>query len=134
MTDEAYLSQAIQLAKQSTEPVGCGVVIVRHGGVIAQAFNSQRTDNIAINHAEIKAIIAANTLLGTRELAQAVAYCSSQPCAMCLTALSYAKVARIVFNKTMLDLFPDDPQSKLDSYEFIKHLNFVPKFEQLSLQ
>lgn len=134
MTDIEFLTLAIDLAEESSEPVGCGVVIVRHGSVIAQAFNSQRTDNIAINHAEIKAIIAANIQLGTHKLEQAVAYCSCEPCAMCLTALSYAKVARIVFYKTMLDLFPDDPQSKLDSYEFIKQLNFVPRLEQLSLQ
>jgi guanine deaminase len=133
MSDKEFLTQAVKLAQQSPEPIGCGVVIVRGQEIIAKAYNSQRADNIAVYHAEIKAILEANKLIGSRKLDGAVAYCSCEPCAMCLTALSYAKVERIVFNKTMMDLFPDDPQSQLDAYEYIQGLNFKPKLEQLSL-
>ena len=133
MTDKVYLQRAIDLADQSSEPSGCGAVIVLDGKVIANEYNSQRTDNIAVYHAEIKAIIAANKALGTRKLTGATAYCSCEPCSMCLTALSYAKVERIVFHKTMKDLSPDDPQALLDSYDFVKGLNFTPKLEQISL-
>ena len=133
MSDSDFLAQAVQLAKQSPEAVGCGVVLVRNGTVIAQAYNSQKADNIAVNHAEIKAVVKANKSLGSRKLEGAVAYCSCEPCAMCLTALSYAKVARIVFHKTMKDFFPDDPQSRLNPYDYVVGLNFVPKLEQLTL-
>ncbi|HJQ09007.1 MAG TPA: nucleoside deaminase [Candidatus Saccharimonadales bacterium] len=133
MTDKKYLQRAIELSKQSPEPVGCGVVIVADGKVVAEACNSQRADNVAVYHAEIKAIIDANKTSGVRTLPNAIAYCSCEPCAMCLTALSYAKVGRIIYNKTMKDLFPDDPQSNLDPYQFIQSLNFVPKLEQLAL-
>lgn len=131
MNDTAYLNRAIELGKQSPEPVGCGVILVLDGEVIAEAYNSQRADNIAINHAEIKAVVAANQKLSSRKLPGTTAYCSCEPCAMCLTALSYANVERIVFAKRMADFFPDDPQSQLDPYEFVKGLNFVPKIEQL---
>jgi len=130
--DEKCLKRAVELAEMSPEEVGCGVVIVQKGIVVAEAYNSQKTDNIAVNHAEIKAIIAANKLLGTRKLEDATAYCSCEPCTMCLTALSYAKVPRIVFHKTMKDAFPDDTQSKLDVYEFVKGLNFTPNIEQIA--
>ena len=50
---------------------------------------------------------------------------------MCLTALSYATVERIVFHKTMLQTFPDDPQSKFDAQLFVNGLNFVPQLVQL---
>lgn len=133
MQDSQFLLQAIDLAGQSKELIGCGVVIVSDGKVIAHAYNSQKTDNIAVNHAEIKAIIQANRKLGSRKIANTTAYCSCEPCAMCLTALSYAKVARIVFNKTMHDLFPNDPQSKFDPYTFVSQLNFTPTLEQLKL-
>jgi guanine deaminase len=132
-TDKEFLNQALKLAQQSSEPVGCGVVFVRNKKVIAQTYNSQRADNIAVYHAEIKAILEANKAAGNRKLENVTAYCSCEPCAMCLTALSYAKVERIVFDKTMRDLFPDDPQSCLDPYEYIQGLNFKPKLEQLSL-
>lgn len=134
MLDQKFIRRAVDLAQQSSEPVGCGGVIVIDGKVIAEAYNSQRTDNIAVYHAEIKAIIEANRSLGTRKLKGAIAYCSCEPCAMCLTALSYANVERIVYHNTMQDLFPNDPQSQLNSYEYVKGLNFIPKLEQLVLE
>lgn len=134
MSDKDFLARAVTLAQSSPEPVGCGVVIVQNGKVIAEAYNSQRADNIAVHHAEIKAIIAANTATKNRKLEGATAYCSCEPCAMCVTALSYAKVARIVFDKTMKYLFPDDPQSQLNTYDYVQNLNFVPAVEQLRMQ
>jgi tRNA(Arg) A34 adenosine deaminase TadA len=133
MTDRELLQRAVAIAQNSPEPVGCGVVITSTGEIIAEDYNSQRIDKIAVNHAEIKAIMAANKLTGSRKLNNAVAYCSCEPCAMCLTALSYAGVQRIVFNKTMHDLFPEDPQSKLDAKAFLAGLNFVPEIQQLLL-
>ena len=131
MSDLTFLKRAIELAAQSPEPVGCGVVITIDDEVIAEAHNSQRADNIAIHHAEIKAILQANRALGARKLKGAVAYCSCEPCAMCLTALSYANVKHIVFHKTMKDLFPDDPQSRFDSFTYVKGLNFSPQLEHI---
>lgn len=133
MHDKDYLNRAIELAELSPEPVGCGVVIVSSGEVVAETFNTQTADNIAVNHAEIKAVIAANEETGMRKLEDAVAYCSCEPCAMCLAALSYANVSRIVFNKTMKDLFPGDAQANFDSLEFLSTLNFVPHLEQLTV-
>lgn len=128
-----YLERTLKLASNSPESIGCGVVIVQNGEVIAESYNSQRADNCAVYHAEIKAIIEACKKTGSRTLKGATAYCSCEPCAMCLTALSYAKVDRIVFNKRMTDLFPDDPQSQLDPYAFVAGLNFQPKLEQIEI-
>lgn len=129
-----FLKRAVRLAAQSGEEVGCGVVLVRDGKVVAEAYNSQNIDNIAVNHAEIKALTTANRLVKSRKIPGTTAYCSCEPCAMCLAALSYAKVGRIVFYKTMQELFPDDTQSRLDSRAFVKSLNFVPKLEQLTIK
>lgn len=131
MSDQEYLRRAVDLCKASSEPISCACIIVQDDKVIAREFNSQRKDNIAVNHAEVKAVCQANRKIGERKLKGATAYCSCEPCAMCLTALSYARVERIVFYERMMDLCPDDPQSRLDAYEFVKGLNFVPKLEQL---
>ena len=128
------MRRATWLAQNSPEPVGCGVVIVRDGKIIAEAYNSQRADNIAVHHAEIKAIIAANKAEKNRKIDNGTAYCSCEPCAMCLTALSYARITRIVFGKTMKDLFPDDPQSQLNPYEYVRGLNFSPQLEHFLIQ
>lgn len=123
---------AVQLASQSSEPVGCGAVIVSGGEIIAAECNSQRADNIAVHHAEVKAIVAANKKSGNRTLVNAIAYCSCEPCAMCLTALSYAKIKRIVYHKTMYDVAPNDPQSQLNARDFVAGLNFTPELQQIT--
>jgi tRNA(Arg) A34 adenosine deaminase TadA len=133
--DYQYLQRAVELSQQSPEPVGCGTVIVSgNGEVLAEAYNSQRADRRATHHAEIKAVDQANDHAGSRKIEGATAYCSCEPCAMCLTALSYANVGRIVFHKRMIDLFPDDPQSQLDPQAFVHGLNFVPQLVQLELE
>lgn len=127
MKEKDYLAKALELAGYSSEPVGCGVVLVKAGEVIAEAFNSQRADNQAVNHAEIKAIRTANSKLDSRTLDGAVAYCSCEPCVMCLVALSLAKVDEVVYGYTMKQLFPDDPMADIDAEAFVKQLSFVPK-------
>lgn len=133
MTDKDYLLLAEETAKKSSEPTPCACIIVQHDKIITQQFNSQRTDNVAVHHAEVKAIYQANRKLGKREITGGTAYCTCEPCAMCLVALSYASIERIVFSQRMIDLFPNDPQAQLDSQKFINGLNFVPLLEQVLL-
>ncbi len=133
MTDMEYLQRAVEFAEKSPEDVKCACLLVRGDKVITAQFNSQHRDKIAINHAEIKALVALNYELRSRELERTTAYCSCEPCAMCLTALSYAKIERIVYAASMADMFPDDPQAKFDSQGFVAGLNFVPKLEQVAL-
>lgn len=132
--DRHYLERARDLAATSPDPIGCGVVIIQDDRVLAETTNSQRTDNQAVFHAEIKAVMTANQFTRSRTLPGATAYCSCEPCAMCLTALAGAKVGRIVYDLGMADVFPNDPQSKFDAQAFIQGLNFVPKLEQLRLK
>lgn len=132
-SDSDYLKKAVHLSQQSVDTVGCGVVIVSaEGEVLAETYNSQEADNVAVHHAEIKAIITANRKTGSRKLQGATAYCSCEPCAMCLAALSYAKVDHIIFRDRMADLFPNDPQSQFDSRAFVAGLNFKPKLQQFT--
>lgn len=131
--NKELLKQAVELAELSPEPIGCATIIVLNGKILAKEFNSQSHDEIAINHAEIKAVLVANKLAGARKIPNATAYCSCEPCAMCLVALSYAKIGQIIYNKSMKDLFPSDPQSNFNSKEFVKSLNFQPRLEQVDL-
>ena len=132
MDDTTLLKRAITLSEESAEPVKCACVLVKNGEVLAEAFNSQRADEIAVHHAEVKAVIAANQKLGTKNLDGVTAYCSCEPCVMCLTALSLAKVERIVYNQTMKEVSGGMPMGELDAAVFAKqYLNFVPKLERL---
>jgi tRNA(adenine34) deaminase len=133
MPDQEFLKQALLMAEYSPEKVGCGAVIVMDGEVVAKAFNSQNHDRQAVNHAEIKVLQLANKAQMSRKLTGATAYCSCEPCVMCLTALSYANVERIVYAFAMAELFPDDPIAKIDSAVFVSQLNFVPTLTHMPL-
>jgi guanine deaminase len=132
MTDKELIERVQRLAQDSKEEVKCACVLVKDGEVLAEEVNSQHVDNMAVNHAEIKAVVGANYRSGSRILAHAIAYCSCEPCAMCLTALSYAKVERIVYAKSMKETSPEDNQGNFDSQAFIQTLNFQPTLEQFS--
>ncbi|MDB5183766.1 MAG: tRNA-specific adenosine deaminase, partial [Candidatus Saccharibacteria bacterium] len=129
MTDKEMIERVQRLAQDSKEQVKCACVIVKDGEVLAEEHNSQHVDNMAVNHAEIKALVSANYRSGSRILAHAIVYCSCEPCAMCLAALSYAKVERIVYAKSMKEMSPDDKQGNFDSQAFIKTLNYQPTLE-----
>lgn len=64
MNDAAYLKRAIDLAALSKEPVGCASVLVdAHGNIVAEAFNTQRADNLtALIFAKVDRIVFAKRL------------------------------------------------------------------------
>jgi tRNA(Arg) A34 adenosine deaminase TadA len=131
MTGKEYLEQAEQLASTSQEPVGCGSILVdKQGEIIASNFNSQRADNLTGSHAEMKSIAEANKKLG-RKLSGVTAYGNCEPCTMCLTALIFAGVNRIVFSKRLNDFATDDRKINIDCFEFVKNFPYQPKIEQI---
>jgi tRNA(Arg) A34 adenosine deaminase TadA len=133
MNDTANLHAAVALAQDSTEPLKCACVLVnKDGQVVAKSFNSQRSDNLTASHAEMKAIAEANAKLG-RKLSGVTAYGNCEPCTMCLTALIFAGVERIVFTQRLNSLLPDDQHIAIDCFEFGKQFPYQPKIELIEL-
>lgn len=133
MDDKKYLAVAVNLAKKSAEPLGCGSVLVnKKGDIVAANFNSQRADNLTASHAEMKSIAEANEKLG-RKLRGVTAYGNCEPCTMCLTALIFAGVERIVFAKRLNDLLEPGEYIHIDCFEFVKSFPYQPKIEQVEL-
>jgi tRNA(Arg) A34 adenosine deaminase TadA len=73
-------------------------VIVKNGEVIAIEANRVRLDNDPTSHAEVLAIRAACKRLGTHNLKGCTIYSSSEPCPMCLGAIYWAGLDRLVFS------------------------------------
>lgn len=129
LNDRKYLEQALTLAAQSEEPIKCASLLVNSDGkIIARAINTQRKDNFTASHAEMKAIADANGRLG-RKLHGITAYGNCEPCTMCLTALIFAGVDRIVFAKRLNDLVPEDQKIHIDYLDFVKKFPYQPKIE-----
>ncbi len=105
---------AIEKAKKSKEKPGCGAVIVRDGTVIAKAFNSQRSDCNSSAHAEINAIKKAGALLKSKNLENCEIYSTCEPCVMCLAALSYAKVKKVVYGLSLRETYPKERIIEID--------------------
>jgi tRNA(adenine34) deaminase len=88
--------KAAEAAGQAGEvPIGC--VIVRSGEVIATAGNQTLTDRDPTAHAEVLAIRAAASQLGSERLTECDLYVTLEPCTMCAAAISFARIRRLYY-------------------------------------
>ncbi len=96
------MKQVLNLAARAgaAGDVPIGAAIVRNGKIIARGENLvQRKQNPTL-HAEIVAINRACKKLGTKFLDDCDIYVSLEPCAMCATAISFARIRNIYFAAT----------------------------------
>jgi tRNA(Arg) A34 adenosine deaminase TadA len=101
-----FLERAIELSGNGiTEgkggPFGC--VIVREEKIIAEGFNLVTSTNDPTAHAEVVAIRGACKKLNSYELTDCDVYASCEPCPMCLGALYWARVRKVVYANTRHD-------------------------------
>jgi tRNA(adenine34) deaminase len=92
--DEA-LAEARAAAAEGEVPIGC--VIVRDGQVIARARNATIAARDPTAHAEMLAIRAAAAALGSERLVDCDLYVTLEPCPMCATAISFARLRRLYY-------------------------------------
>ena len=93
-TDEELMKLAIEQAKTGKTPFGC--VIASDGEILVEAYNTVKKDKDPTAHAEINAIrkLAKN---GYDKNTPLTIYTTGEPCAMCMGAIMFAGVSRIVF-------------------------------------
>lgn len=133
MNDLTYLKQAIELAVTSQEPIGCASILVsQNGEVIARNINSQRADELTAAHAEMKSIAEGNKRLG-RKLKGVTAYGNCEPCTMCLTALIFAGVDRIVFAHRLNDMVEPAQRIDINCFDFVTKFPRQPKIEHVQV-
>jgi tRNA(adenine34) deaminase len=89
------LEEARAAQTRGEVPVGC--VIVREGAVIARAGNRTVVDRDPTAHAELLALRAAAAAIGSERLAGCDLYVTLEPCAMCATAMSFARIRRLYY-------------------------------------
>jgi tRNA(adenine34) deaminase len=98
-SDTYYMQQALAEAQKAFEAgeVPVGAVIVCENRIIARAHNQteQLTDVTA--HAEILALTAASSYMGSKYLPDCTIYVTLEPCVMCAGALAWAQMGRIVY-------------------------------------
>lgn len=87
--------EAEAAARRGEVPVGA--VVVMDGKVVAQAGNHTEAYKDPSAHAEITALRAAAAMLDSPRLPEADLYVTLEPCAMCATAISFARIRRLYY-------------------------------------
>lgn len=97
-----FMNQAFILAQRafSHDDVPIGAVIVCDGKIIARGENQVQKSKNPTLHAEIVAINRACKRLGTKFLDDCDIYITLEPCSMCATAISFARIKNIYFAAT----------------------------------
>ena len=97
--DKEFLRRAVEIAGSGINNGGgpFGAVITKEGKVIAGSNNRVVLDSDPTAHAEILAIREAARLTGTHILDGCVLYASCEPCPMCLGAIYWSGIKRVVY-------------------------------------
>jgi tRNA(Arg) A34 adenosine deaminase TadA len=89
------LAEARAAAERGEVPVGA--VVMRDGAVLASAGNRTLEDRDPTAHAEMLALRAAASALGSERLTGCDLYVTLEPCPMCAGAISFARIRRLYF-------------------------------------
>ena len=98
-THEDWMQRALKLAVRSFDidevPIGC--VIIHDNKIIGQGYNQCESLNDATAHAEMIAITAASSTLGSWRLNECSIYVTKEPCLMCAGAIINSRIDKLYF-------------------------------------
>lgn len=104
--DRELLEHTLTLAREGMRALHggpFGALVVRDGEVLAEACNAVTSENDPTAHAEVRAIRMACARLESFTLAGCALYASCEPCPMCLGAIHWARLDRLVYASTRQD-------------------------------
>lgn len=103
--DFLFMKRAIELSLENVKKGGgpFGAVIAKNGEILAESCNLVTRLKDPTAHAEINVIREAAQKLENFDLSGCVLYTSCEPCPMCLGAIYWAKIDKVVFANTKDD-------------------------------
>ena len=98
--DKIFLLKTFEIASDGIRNGGgpFGAVIVKDGKIISEAFNRVVLNNDPTAHAEILSIREASFVLKTHDLKECTLYTSCEPCPMCLGAIYWSGIKKVVYS------------------------------------
>jgi tRNA(adenine34) deaminase len=93
--DITCMREALALAAEADLPFGA--VIVKDGMVLARGGNSGKRRGDPTAHGEMVAIHACVAAHGAEALQGATLYTSGEPCPMCMGAILWSRIGRVVY-------------------------------------
>src|SRR5215475_12963320 len=122
--DEGYMRMALEEASRGDFPFGA--VIVRDGRVIARGRNLGRRYGDPTAHGEMVAIRRCLASRGSGALRGSTLYTSGEPCAMCMGAIVWCHLGRLVYAASVEQLATKIDQIMISSAEVRAKSVFVP--------
>ena len=122
--DERFMRMAIEEARRADFPFGA--VIVKDGRVIARGRNLGRVEGDPTAHGEMVAIRRCLAAHKKDALNGATLYTSGEPCAMCMGAILWCHIGRLVFAASVQQLATRIDQIMLSSAEIAAKAPFAP--------
>lgn len=121
MMDEDYIDIAIDISKNSKFPYGA--IVVKDGEIIGRSDDETLIYKSMFPHAELAAIESASkdkNLYG--ELKESTLYASCEPCMMCIGAILYEGISRVVYAATLEDSDKNyNPEILINSDDLFKY-------------
>ncbi len=105
-----YIRMAMAQAEKGDAPYGA--LVVQHGQVVATGYNTVQSDQDVSAHSEINAIRAAIRELGTLRLEDCILYSNAEPCPMCMGAILWSGIPKLVFGASSAALSEYTPVLK----------------------
>jgi tRNA(adenine34) deaminase len=101
-SDTHFMKQALVEAQKAADEgeIPVGAVITCDNIIIARTHNQTELLTDVTAHAEILAITAASSNLGSKYLAECTLYVTLEPCVMCAGALAWSQIGRVVYGAT----------------------------------
>jgi tRNA(Arg) A34 adenosine deaminase TadA len=122
--DESFMRMALDEARQGDFPFGA--VIVREGSIVARGHNVGRTTGDPTAHGEMVAIRHCLADHGRGALVGSTLYTSGEPCAMCMGAILWCRIGRLVFAASVQQLATKIDQIMVSSADIAAKAPFVP--------
>ncbi|WP_135082124.1 nucleoside deaminase [Terasakiella sp. SH-1] len=91
------IKEAKKAALRGEVPIGAVIVDSQSGEILACTSNRTEEDFDPTAHAEVLAIRQAAAKVGSTRLPECDLYVTLEPCTMCATAISFARIRRLYF-------------------------------------
>jgi tRNA(adenine34) deaminase len=121
--DEQFMRIAIDEARRADFPFGA---VMQGGRIIARGRNLGRSQDDPTAHGEMVAIRRCLAAHGGAALKGATLYTSGEPCAMCMGAILWCHIGRLVFAASVQQLASKIDQIMLSSADVAATARFAP--------
>jgi len=100
--DKQLLLAAVEAAREGQREGNppYGAVVFKAGQIVADGYNTVVTSGDRLAHAETNVLDSACRRLGSSKLVDCTLYCTSEPCILCIGAIAWTGIGRVVYGAT----------------------------------